>query len=145
MRVVGYCLMPNHFHVVLWPAQDDALGRWMQWLLTAHVHGYHKRYGGSGHVWQGRFRAFPIAEDKSIDLKDVQEPPSDSGPGRSVEKHSGDDKHSSQSPRGIPEHDRPLGNAQSPCEQTESTVKREDSNHRQRKGKKGMNANIVNL
>ena len=63
MRVLGYCLMPNHFHLLLWPFEDGDLGRWMQWLLTSHVRRYHRHYGGSGHVWQGRFKAFPIQED----------------------------------------------------------------------------------
>jgi putative transposase len=63
MRLVGFCLMPNHFHLLLWPPGDDDLGRWMHWWLTTHVHGYRRRYGGSGHVWQGRFKAFPIALD----------------------------------------------------------------------------------
>jgi putative transposase len=38
----------------------------MQWLLSSHVHGYRKRYGGSGHVWQGRFKAFPIEQDDHL-------------------------------------------------------------------------------
>jgi putative transposase len=63
MRILGYCLMPNHFHLILWPHEDGDLGRWMQWLLTSHVRRYHRHYGGSGHVWQGRFKAFPIQED----------------------------------------------------------------------------------
>jgi putative transposase len=63
MRVVGYCVMPNHFHAVLWPFGNGDLGRWMQWLLTAHVRRYRRHYGGSGHVWQGRFKAFPIQCD----------------------------------------------------------------------------------
>jgi putative transposase len=66
MRLVGYCLMPNHFHLVLWPTGDENLSPWMQWLLTAHVHGYRKRYRGSGHVWQGRFKAFPIEQDEHL-------------------------------------------------------------------------------
>ena len=37
MRLLGYCLMPNHFHLILWPHHDGDLSRWMQWLLTAHV------------------------------------------------------------------------------------------------------------
>jgi putative transposase len=65
-RLVGFCLMPNHFHVVLWPTRDGDLGKWMQWLLTAHVHGYRRRYRGSGHVWQGRFRAFAIEQDDHL-------------------------------------------------------------------------------
>ena len=63
VRLLAYCLMPNHFHLVLWPPGDGDLSSWMQWLLTAHVHGYRKRYRGSGHVWQGRFKAFPIEQD----------------------------------------------------------------------------------
>jgi putative transposase len=63
MRILGYCLMPNHFHLVLWPHEDGDLGRWMQWLMTSHVRRYHRHYGGSGHIWQGRFKAFPIQED----------------------------------------------------------------------------------
>jgi len=63
MRLTGYCLMPNHFHLLLWPYNDGDLSRWMQWLLTAHVRRYHCHYHGSGHVWQGRFKAFPIEQD----------------------------------------------------------------------------------
>jgi putative transposase len=36
----------------------------MQWLLTSHVRRYHRHYGGSGHVWQGRFKAFPVQDDE---------------------------------------------------------------------------------
>jgi putative transposase len=64
MRLVGYCLMTNHFHLVLWPHGDGDLSRWMQWLMTAHVRRYHLYYKRSGHVWQGRFKAFPIQDDE---------------------------------------------------------------------------------
>src|SRR5262245_1398213 len=66
MRILAYCLMPNHFHFVLWPHHDGDLRVWMQWLLTAHVRRSHKHYGGSGHVWQGRFKAFPIEHDHHL-------------------------------------------------------------------------------
>lgn len=64
MRVTGYCLMPNHFHLLLWPYNAGDLSRWMQWLLTSHVRRYHRHYESSGHVWQGRFKAFPIEQDR---------------------------------------------------------------------------------
>lgn len=64
MRVLGWCLLPNHFHLVLRPHDDGDLGRWMQWLLTSHVRRYHRHYHGSGHVWQGRFKAFPVQTDE---------------------------------------------------------------------------------
>ena len=66
MRILGYTLMPNHFHLLLWPRGDGDLSRWMQWLLTAHVRRYHRHYHGSGHVWQGRFKAFPIQQDEHL-------------------------------------------------------------------------------
>jgi putative transposase len=64
--LLGYCLMPNHFHVVLRPHHDGDLGRWFQWLLTAHARRYHRHYGTTGHVWQGRFQAFPIEDDDHL-------------------------------------------------------------------------------
>jgi putative transposase len=66
MRPLGYCLMPNHFHLVLWPYGDGDLGRWMPWLLTAHVQRYRKVHRSSGHIWQGRFKAFAIEEDEHL-------------------------------------------------------------------------------
>jgi putative transposase len=66
MRVLAYCVMPNHFHLALWPRSDRDLGRWMQWLLTAHVRRYHQHYRSSGHLWQGRFKAFPIEQDNHL-------------------------------------------------------------------------------
>jgi putative transposase len=68
MRVAAWCLMPNHFHMVLWPYEDGDLSRWMQWLLTAHVRRYHAARGpdSCGRVWQGRFKAFPIQQDAHL-------------------------------------------------------------------------------
>lgn len=66
MRILGWCLMPNHFHLVLRPYDDGDLGRWMQWLMTSHVRRYHRHYHGDGHVWQGRFKAFPIQADEHL-------------------------------------------------------------------------------
>jgi putative transposase len=60
MQVVAYCLMNNHFHLVLWPRADGDLSRWMHWLLTTHVRRYLRHYRHSGHVWQGRFKAPPL-------------------------------------------------------------------------------------
>lgn len=66
MRVLAYCLMPNHFHLALWPRGASDLSRFMQWLLTAQVRRYHRHYQSSGHVWQGRFKAFPIQQDEHL-------------------------------------------------------------------------------
>ncbi len=66
MRLLAYCLMPNHFHLALWPYHDGDLSAWMHWLLTAHVRRYHRWHDSSGHVWQGRSKAFPIEQDAHL-------------------------------------------------------------------------------
>ena len=65
-RLLASCLMPNHFHLALWPLADGDLGRWMQGLLTTHVRRYPARYRSSGRLGQGRFKAFPIAQDEHL-------------------------------------------------------------------------------
>jgi putative transposase len=66
MPVLGYCLLPNHFHLVLFPKADGDLSRWMHWVLNAHVRRYHKQHESSGHVWQGRYKSFPIEADEHL-------------------------------------------------------------------------------
>ena len=63
MRILAYCLMPNHFHFVLWSYVDGDISRWVHWLLTAHTKRHHRIKGTSGRIWQGRFKAFPIQQD----------------------------------------------------------------------------------
>ena len=66
MRVLAYCLMPNHVHLVLWPHADGDVSRWMHWLFTTHVVRYNKLRDSTGRVWQGRFKAFPIRQDRHL-------------------------------------------------------------------------------
>ena len=68
MRVITYCLMPNHWHLVLWPAHDGQLSTYMQWLTTTHMRRWHAHRGtrGTGPVYQGRFKSFPIQEDAHL-------------------------------------------------------------------------------
>jgi len=39
LRLLAYCLMPNHVHFVLWPREDGEVSRWMQWLTTTGFRG----------------------------------------------------------------------------------------------------------
>jgi len=66
MPVLAYCLMPNHFHMVLLPKADGDLSRWMHWVQNTHVRRYHQDYHRSGRIWQGRFKAFPIESDEHL-------------------------------------------------------------------------------
>ena len=66
VTILGWCLMPNHFHLVVWPRNDLDLGRYMHWLLSVHVLHNRTRYGTVGHVWQGRYKVFPIQTDRHL-------------------------------------------------------------------------------
>ena len=48
VRVIAYCLMPNHWHLVLWPARDGRLSAYMQWLTTTHMRRWHAHRGTRG-------------------------------------------------------------------------------------------------
>ncbi|HEY2414138.1 MAG TPA: transposase [Pirellulaceae bacterium] len=66
MRILSYCIMPNHWHLVLWPESDDALSEYMRWLTVTHAQRWHAVHGtvGTGSLYQGRFKSFPVEEDK---------------------------------------------------------------------------------
>ena len=68
VRLLGYCLMHNHWHLVLLPETDGELGRFMQWLTVTHVRRWHahRGSGGSGHVYQGTYKSFPIQADEHL-------------------------------------------------------------------------------
>jgi putative transposase len=63
--LLTYCLMSNHWHLVLCPREAPALGRFMGWLGVTHVRRHHAHYHtrGGGHLYQGRFKSFPVQGD----------------------------------------------------------------------------------
>jgi putative transposase len=63
-QLFGYCLMTNHFHLLLRPDSGQSISRILQSLTVAHTWRYHKRHHTSGHVWQGRFKS-PVIQDDS--------------------------------------------------------------------------------
>jgi putative transposase len=68
MRIIAYCIMPNHWHLVLHPREDGHLGDTMRWLTTTHARRWlsvHKEIEG-GHVYQGRYKSFPVETNKYL-------------------------------------------------------------------------------
>jgi len=65
-RLLAYCLMPNHWHLVVWPRNDGELSRFVGWLTLTHTQRWHahRHSIGTGHVYQGRFKSFPIQSDE---------------------------------------------------------------------------------
>ena len=65
VELFAYQLMPNHWHLVLRPVEDGAMSQIMRWITATHTMRYHAHYhsSGEGHVYQGRFKSFPIQDD----------------------------------------------------------------------------------
>jgi putative transposase len=65
MRICAYCWMPNHWHLVLWPEKDGQLSTFMQRATNRHTQRWQraKRRVGYGHLYQGRFKSFPVESD----------------------------------------------------------------------------------
>jgi putative transposase len=68
MRVLAYELMPNHFHLVLYPKNDGDLGLFMHRLSNSHTRKVHARTNtnGSGHLYQGRYKSFLVDRDNYL-------------------------------------------------------------------------------
>lgn len=60
MRVLAYCVMPDHWHLVLWPRHDGELAKFMLRLTVTHARRWliHRQKVGTGHLYQGRYKSF---------------------------------------------------------------------------------------
>lgn len=66
IRIVDFCVMPNHWHFVLWPELEGQLAEFMHYLTTTHAVRWNlfRELYGTGHVYQGPYKAFPVEEDE---------------------------------------------------------------------------------
>ena len=70
LRILGYVVLGNHWHFVVWPRrrQDEQVSEFFRWLAVTHAQRWHAHHStsGMGHVYQGRFKSFPIAADEHL-------------------------------------------------------------------------------
>jgi putative transposase len=65
-RLYYYCLMSNHFHLLLQLGDPAKLSALLAGLLRSYVHYYNRRYGFCGHLWQGRFKSPAIEIERYL-------------------------------------------------------------------------------
>jgi len=65
MRLLAYSIMPNHWHLVLYPKNDGDLVKFMSWLTITHTKRWHleRNNTGEGHIYQGRYKSFICQND----------------------------------------------------------------------------------
>lgn len=66
MRLLCWVAMPNHWHLVLWPEDDEDLSMFMAWMTSTHSRRWHLAHKtvGTGTIYQGRFKAIPVRDDR---------------------------------------------------------------------------------
>ena len=62
MRLPAYCLRPNHWHLLVWSRGDRDLSDFCHHLTLTHTQRWHAHHRnvGAGHLYQGRYKSFPI-------------------------------------------------------------------------------------
>jgi putative transposase len=68
LRILDWCLMPNHWHFVVWPSRDGQLTAFFRWLTHTHAMRAitHRRVLGLGPLYQGRFKSLPVQTDEHL-------------------------------------------------------------------------------
>ncbi len=62
-RIYHWVLMPNHYHLLIEIDKPERISSLMAGIARSYVHYHHKKYGSSGHLWQGRFKSQPIQKE----------------------------------------------------------------------------------
>lgn len=90
LPLLGYCLMPNHWHLLVVPPSQQDLSRAMHWLTSTHAHRWCKAHErkGPGHVYQGRFTSVPVEPGVNVCrvLRYVERNASEAGLARRAEQ-----------------------------------------------------------
>lgn len=66
VELIAFCIMPNHFHLILKEMGEGGIATYMQRVLTAYSKYYNTKYGKSGHVFQGPYRAVHVENDRQL-------------------------------------------------------------------------------
>ncbi|PID83131.1 hypothetical protein CSB11_02950 [Candidatus Campbellbacteria bacterium] len=65
VSIISYCLLPNHFHLVLKQEAENGISKFMQKLGTSYTMYFNEKYKRTGSLFAGKFKAKHISSDKS--------------------------------------------------------------------------------
>lgn len=61
IKLISYCLMPNHFHLLVRQTETDSINYFMRSIATKYVRYFNQHYQRVGHLFQGRYKAVRVA------------------------------------------------------------------------------------
>lgn len=66
VQVGAYCLMPNHFHLLVTPQKEHGLSRFMQKVTTGYSMYFNNKYDRTGTLFEGKFKAEHVSDDRYL-------------------------------------------------------------------------------
>jgi putative transposase len=68
IRILCYCVMSDHWQFAVWPKEDGEVTDYFRWLAHTHAMRWRvaRRTVGYGHLYQGRFKSFPVQRDEHL-------------------------------------------------------------------------------
>lgn len=66
VELTAFALMPNHFHLLLLEKEEGGIARYMQRVQLGYTHYYNQKYDASGHLFQGRYKAVHVKDDRQL-------------------------------------------------------------------------------
>jgi len=66
VKLYGWCLMPNHFHLIVEPKHSETLEKFMQSLTQTYTFSFNRKYKTTGRLWQGRFKHRVMEKEKYL-------------------------------------------------------------------------------
>jgi len=66
VELICFCLMPNHFHLLLCEKEEGGIAKYMQRVLTAYTKYFNLKHKKSGHLLQGSYKSVHIEDDRQL-------------------------------------------------------------------------------
>jgi len=66
VRILAYCIMPNHFHLLVEEIQEGGISKFMQKLDQGYAKYFNNKYKRVGHLWQNRFKSILIDDERYL-------------------------------------------------------------------------------
>jgi putative transposase len=67
LELNAFCLMPNHFHLLIYQRQQGVMTQFMRSLLTSYSMYFNKKYKRSGPLFESRYKASLISDDAYLE------------------------------------------------------------------------------
>ncbi|OGI86148.1 hypothetical protein A3A01_02465 [Candidatus Nomurabacteria bacterium RIFCSPLOWO2_01_FULL_39_17] len=66
VELSGFTLMPNHFHLIVKETKEGGMGKYMQRVLNSYTKYFNARYGISGHLFEGPYKAVHVEDNEQL-------------------------------------------------------------------------------